>query len=261
MELPMSGRLSNKIALITGSSRGIGRATALAFAREGASFIGVHFSSNTEAAQATIRELEALGAKAVAIKADLRKGKAAAESIWEQFQSAVIAETGESRLDILINNAGIAPAVSLAQTTEAVYDEVMAINLKAPYFLIQAVADQISDNGRIINVSTGFTRVAAPTHPIYAASKGAIETLTLALAPEFGQRGITVNTVMPGVTETDMNAEWITIPEARAGAEAMSVFSRLGQPADVADVIAFLASYEARWTTGQVIDATGGARL
>ncbi|AJP57806.1 hypothetical protein UC34_14085 [Pandoraea vervacti] len=99
---------------------------------------------------------------------------------------------------------------------------------EAPFFLIQAVADHIRDNGRIINVSTGFTRVAAPTHPAYAASKGALETLTLALAPEFGARGITVNAVMPGVTETDMNAAWITIPQARAGAQAMSVFSRIG---------------------------------
>ena len=155
----------------------------------------------------------------------------------------------------------MAPAISLAQTSETAFDEVVTINLKAPFFLIQAVADHIRDNGRIINISTGFTRVAAPTHPAYAASKGALETLTLALAPEFGARGITVNTVMPGVTETDMNAAWIAIPEARAGAEALSVFSRVGQPADVADVIAFVASSEARWTTGQVIDATGGARL
>jgi len=257
----MSARLLNKVALVTGSSRGIGRATALAFAKEGAALIVVHFSSNAEAAQATIREIEALGVKAVAIKADLRQGKEATDSIWEQFKAAATAATGEAKLDILVNNAGIAPATPLAQTTEAVYDEIMTINLKAPFFLIQAAADHIRDNGRIINVSTGFTRVAAPTHPAYAASKGALETLTLALAPEFGPRGITVNTVMPGVTETDMNAEWLTQPEARAGAESMSVFARLGQPSDVADVIAFLASNEARWTTGQVIDATGGARL
>lgn len=257
----MSEKLSNKVALITGSSRGIGRAAALAFAREGARLIGVHYASNADAARATVREIEALGAKAVAIQADLRKGKEATDSIWEQFKATAIATTGEPRLDILVNNAGIAPALPLAQTSESVFDEIVAINLKAPFFLIQALADHIRDNGRIINISTGFTRVAAPTHPVYAASKGAIETLTLALAPAFGPRGITVNTVMPGVTETDMNAEWMAVPEARAGAEAMSVFSRVGQPSDVADVIAFVASNEARWTTGQVIDATGGARL
>jgi NAD(P)-dependent dehydrogenase (short-subunit alcohol dehydrogenase family) len=249
------------VALITGSSRGIGRATALAFAKEGAAVIGIHYASNADAAQATVREIEALGSKAVAVHADLRKGKEAAESLWEQFRSAANSATGEDKLDILVNNAGVAPAISLAQTSEAVFDEIMTINLKAPFFLIQAVADHIRDNGRIINISTGFTRVAAPTHPAYAASKGALETLTLALAPEFGRRGITVNAVMPGVTETDMNAEWLTIAEARAGAEAMSVFSRVGQAADVADVIAFVASHDARWTTGQALDATGGARL
>jgi 3-oxoacyl-[acyl-carrier protein] reductase len=255
----VSGRLSNKVALITGSSRGIGRAAALAFAKEGAAFIGVHYAS--DAAQATVREIEALGAKAIAINADLRKGKEATDIISEKFKAAAIATTGEPWLDILVNNAGVAPAISLAQTSEPVFDEVMTVNFKASFFLIQALADHIRDNGRIINISTGFTRVAAPTHPAYAASKGALETLTLALAPEFGPRGITVNTVMPGTTETDMNAAWMAVPEARAAAEAISVFSRVGQPADVADVIAFVASNEARWTTGQVIDATGGARL
>lgn len=257
----MPGRLSNKITLITGSSRGIGRAVALAFAKEGAALVGVHYASNADAAQSTVREIEALGARAVAINADLRKGKEATDSIWQQFKPAAIAATGEPRLDILVNNAGVAPAIPLTQTSESVFDEVVTVNLKAPFFLMQTLADHIRDHGRIINVSTGFTRVAAPTHPAYAASKGALETLTLALAPEFGARGITVNTVMPGVTETDMNAAWLAIPEARAGAEALSVFSRVGQPADVADVIVFLASDEARWTTGQVIDATGGARL
>lgn len=257
----MSKKLENKTALITGSSRGIGRAVALAFAREGADLIGVHYTAKPDAAQATVRDIEALGIKAVAIKADLRQGKQAADSLWAQFSEAAQAQTGSQALDILVNNAGIAPAVPLKQTTEEVFDEVMVINCKAPFFLIQAVADHIRDNGRIVNVSTGFTRIAAPTHPAYAASKGALETLTLALAPDFAARGITVNAVMPGVTETDMNAEWLASPEARAGAEALSVFSRVGRADDIADVIAFLASNDARWTTGQIIDATGGARI
>jgi NAD(P)-dependent dehydrogenase (short-subunit alcohol dehydrogenase family) len=257
----MSQRLANKIALITGSSRGIGRAAALAFAREGAALIGVHYTANVDAADATVRDIEATGVKAVAVRADLRQGKDAADSLWAQFSEVARNETGSPVLDILVNNAGIAPAIPLNQTSEAAFDEVMTINYKAPFFLIQAVADHVRDNGRIISVSTGFTRIAAPTHPAYAASKGALETLTLALAPEFAQRGITVNAVLPGVTETDMNAEWLASPDARAGAEALSVFSRVGRAEDVADVIAFLASNEARWTTGQMIDATGGARI
>jgi NAD(P)-dependent dehydrogenase (short-subunit alcohol dehydrogenase family) len=257
----MSGRLSNKIALVTGGSRGIGRGIALAFAREGAAFIGVHYGRNAAAAEATVREIEALGAKGVAIKADLGQGKEGADRLWEGFRAAAIEATGEPGLDILVNNAGIAQAISLTETSESAFDDIMTVNFKAPFFLIQAAADHIRDNGRIINISTGFTRIAAPTHPAYAASKGALETLTLALAPDFGRRGITVNAVMPGVTETDMNAEWLAQPEARAGAEAMSALSRIGTPADIADVVAFLASNDARWTTGQMIDATGGARI
>lgn len=257
----MPQRLANKVALITGSSRGIGRAVALAFAKEGAALIGVHYTANADAANATVRDIEALGVKAISVMSDLSQGKDAAASLWAQFSEAARVETGLSALDILVNNAGIARALSLKQTSEAAFDEVMNINYKAPFFLIQAVADHIRDNGRVINVSTGFTRIAAPTHPAYAASKGALETLTLALAPEFAARGITVNAVLPGVTETDMNAEWLASPDARAGAEALSVFSRVGQAEDIADVIAFLASNDARWTTGQMIDATGGARI
>ncbi|CAH2407166.1 SDR family NAD(P)-dependent oxidoreductase [Mesorhizobium ventifaucium] len=256
----MSGRLANKVALVTGGSRGIGRAIALAFAKEGAALIGVHYASNAKAAATTVQEIEALSSRAVAIRADLRDGKAAADSIAEQFRKASLAATGKAGLDILVNNAGIAVATPLAQTSEATFDDLMTINFKAPFFLIQALANDIRDDGRVINVSTGFTRIAAPTHPAYAASKGALETLTLALAPEFASRGITVNAVMPGVTETDMNAAWLAT-DARAGAEALSVFSRVGQPADVADVITFIASNDARWTTGQRIDATGGARI
>lgn len=257
----MTGRLSGKTALITGASSGIGRAAALAFARENAAFIGVHYARNAEAAKAVVAQIEALGGKAVALGADLAQGLPAVESLWRNFQTAALAATGSADLDILVNNAGVAPATAIEDTSEESYDEVFTVNTKAPFFLIKAASNHIRPKGRIINVSTGFTRVAAPGHPAYAASKGAIETLTLSLAPQFGARGITVNAVMPGVTETGMNASWINIPQARAQAEQMSVFSRIGQPSDVANVITFLASDEGGWTTGQVIDATGGARL
>lgn len=257
----MPAPLSHKVALVTGSSRGIGRAVALALARDGAALIGVHYGSNREAADATVREIEAIGSKAVAVHGDLGNAREAALSIREQFTAAALAETGKPGLDILVNNAGIARALSIGETSEADFDALMTINFKAPFFLIQALADDIRNDGRIINVSTGFTRIAAPNHPAYAASKGALDTLSLALAPVFAPRGITVNAVMPGVTETDMNADWLKDHDVRAGAEALSVFGRVGSPEDVADVIALLASPRSRWTTGQVIDATGGARI
>ena len=121
----MSHRLANKIALITGSSRGIGRAAALAFAKEGAALIGVHYTANSDAANATVRDIERLGVKAVAVKADLRQGKDSADSLWAQFSEAARTETGSPALDILVNNAGIAPAIPLKQTSEAAFDEVI----------------------------------------------------------------------------------------------------------------------------------------
>lgn len=208
-----------------------------------------------------MRDVEAFGTKAVAIQADLRRGKTATDLIWEQFKPAAVSAIGEEKLDILVNNAGIAPGLTLDQVDEALFDDLMAINLKAPFFMIQTLASAIRDNGRIINVSTAFTRVAATSDPVYAASKGAIETLTLALAPQFGARGITVNAIMPGATETDMNADKLAIPGVRAMFEAASAFGRVGQADDVAGIIAMLVSEQAHWTTGQTIDASGGTRL
>jgi 3-oxoacyl-[acyl-carrier protein] reductase len=184
-------------------------------------------------AQATVREIEALGAKAVAINADLRKGKEATDSISEQFKAAMIATIGEPWLDILVNNAGVAPAISLAQTSESVFDEVMTVNLKAPFFLIQALADNIRDNGRIINISTGFARVAAPTHPAYAAFERCTRNSDAGACAGVRSSRHHCEYGHAGVTETDMNASWMAVPEARAGAEAMSVFSRVGQTAPV----------------------------
>lgn len=239
-----------KSVVITGVSTGIGWAAAKLLLDRGYRVFG------SVRKQADADRLKAeFGVNFTPLLFDVTD-EAAVLAAAREVRSALNGET----LAGLVNNAGIAVATPLAQTSEATFDDLMTINFKAPFFLIQALANDMRDDGRIINVSTGFTRIAAPTHPAYAASKGALETLTLALAPEFASRGITVNSVMPGVTETDMNAEWLAT-DARAGAEALSVFSRVGQPADVADVITFVASNDARWTTGQSIDATGGARI
>jgi len=254
-------RFSGKVALVTGASRGIGAEIAKKLAAGGAEFIGVHYASNKDAALNVVEDITKLGSKAVALEADLTTGISGVNKLWAAFEDAVRSELGTVHLDILINNVGIGPPVSFEETSIEMYEDVMNVNLKVPFFITQAASPYIRNGGRIINTSTGFTRVAAPMQAIYAASKGALETLTLALAPHFASKGVTINAVRPGITATDMNKEMRSTPEGLAAAAALSAFNRVGTTEDIADVVAFLASEEARWITGHYIDATGGSRL
>ncbi|PWU70411.1 SDR family NAD(P)-dependent oxidoreductase [Gracilibacillus dipsosauri] len=255
------GRFNGKVALVTGASRGIGAEIAKKLAAGGAEFIGIHYANNTDTALKVVDDIKALGAKAVALQADLTSGISGAKKLWAGFEDAARMELGTVHLDILINNAGISPVMSFEETPTETVDDTINVNFKAPYFITQAASPFLRNGGRIINISTGFTRVAAPMNTIYAASKGAIDTLTLALAPHFASKGVTVNAVAPGITATDMNKEMRSTPEGLAQAAAFSAFSRVGTTDDVADIVAFIASEEARWITGQVIDASGGSRL
>jgi 3-oxoacyl-[acyl-carrier protein] reductase len=254
-------RFSGKIALITGASRGMGAEIARKLAAGGAEFIGVHYASNRDAAYKVVEEIKALGSKAVALEADLTTGISGIKKLWAAFEDAVRSEMGSVQLDILINNVGLAHAIPFEETSIETFEDVINVNFKAPYFLTQAASPYFREGGRIINISTGFTRVAGPMHSIYSASKGALETLSLSLAPHFASRGITVNAVRPGTTATDMTKDWLATPEGHAAASSMSVFGRVGTTEDIADVVAFVASEEARWITGQFIDATGGSRI
>jgi NAD(P)-dependent dehydrogenase (short-subunit alcohol dehydrogenase family) len=243
-------------ALVTGASRGIGRAIAVGLAEDGAELVGIHYASNRDAAEQTAKLVADAGATPVLIDVPLdQDGVGAARAVAARFLEHAGA------IDVLVNNAGTNGNQPLGEIDETTYRRVIELNLTAPLFLIQELAPAFRDNGRIVNISTGFTRVAAPTHPVYAATKGAINTLGLALAPTFGPRGITINAVMPGIIDTDMNADWLDDPEARAGAAALSVFNRIGTVDDVSALVRHLASDAGRWTTGQVIDATGGSAL
>ncbi|MEU8775795.1 SDR family oxidoreductase [Streptomyces sp. NPDC048606] len=246
------GKLDGKTALVTGSSRGIGRAIALALAAEGAR-VAVHYAGNEAAAKETVNTIEAAGGQAFAIRAELGV-PGDADALWAAFD-----EHAEG-LDILVNNAGIAGPGLIHEVSEADYDKVFAINAKAPFFIIQKGLDRLRDGGRIVNVSSGVTKVAFPGMTSYAASKGAVEVLTLTLAQTLGSRQITVNAVSPGTIETDIHP-WMADPAAKAHAAGFSVFNRVGQPDDVADVVAFLASDDARWVTGQNIDVSGGSGM
>lgn len=245
-------KLTGSTALVTGASRGIGRAIALRLASEGAR-VGVHYASNQAAAKETVATIEAAGGNAFTIHAELGV-PGDAEALWRAFDEHA------DGLDILVNNAGIAGPGLINEVSEADYDKVFAVNSKAPFFIIQKGLERLRDGGRIINISSGVTKVAFPGMTSYAASKGAVEVLTLTLAQTLGSRGITVNAVSPGTIETDIHP-WMADPAAKAHAAGFSVFNRVGQPADVADVVSFLASADARWVTGQNIDVSGGSGL
>jgi len=247
--------LAGKTALVTGASRGIGRAIALRLARDGAR-VGVHYGSRADAAEQTVKTITEGGGEAFAFQARLGV-PGDAEALWTAFDAHA------DGLDILVNNAGILGGrIPFAEVTEATYDEVFAVNTKAPFFIVQRALSRIRDGGRIINISTRFTHGSRlPELLPYAMSKAAIDSLTATLAKELGPRGITVNAVGPGATDTDMNAARLATPEGRAAIAASSPLNRVAQPEDIADIVAFLASDDARWVTGEWIDASGGSML
>ena len=252
--------MSYSTALITGASRGIGAATATALASSGLKFIGVHYGRDQSAAEDTATRLRSLGATPVLIQADLAEGEPAAAAIAKEWTHA-LTEHGYSGTDVFVSNAGINGAQSLPELDPETYARVQAVNLTAPLFLLHHLADSLTDGGRVVAVSTGYTSTAAPTHLAYTASKAGLEGALRAASPELAQRGITVNCVAPGVIETDLNADWINQDGAREAAGRLSAFGRIGTPEDVADVIVFLAGDSSRWITGQTIDATGGSLL
>ncbi|CAG6398707.1 SDR family oxidoreductase [Streptomyces cocklensis] len=253
-----TSRPDGRTALVTGGSRGIGKAVSLRLAREGV-LVAVHYGHDDEAAQATVKEIEAGGGRALAVRAELGV-PGDADAVWDGFDRGLVALGAEPGVDIVVNNAGITLPRHLADVTEEDYDRVFAVNTRAPFFVLQRALPRLRDGGRIVNISSAASRVAYPPLVAYAMSKGALDTLTLALAAQLGPRGITVNTVAPGFTDTGINPT-LADPQIRRALAAASVFDRLGTPADIADAVAFLAGGDGRWITGHWLDATGGVRL
>lgn len=252
-------RLEDKIALVTGGSRGIGRGIALRLASEGA-LVAVHYGSRRDAAEEVVRLIEEQGGRAFTIEAGLDSLDGVSQLI-ESMDEKLVKLTGSNQFDILVNNAGIGTSKTLEETTETDFDEVFAVNVKAPFFIVQKSLTRLRDGGRIINISSGVTRIAMPEIMAYNVTKGAINTFTLQLAKLLGPRGITVNAVLPGIIDTEVNASWLNTPEARQGAADLSALGRIGEASDVADAVAFLASHDGRWVTAQMLDATGGSNL
>ncbi|MEU8889641.1 SDR family oxidoreductase [Streptomyces sp. NPDC048442] len=248
-------RLEGRTALVTGGSRGIGRGIAERLGRDGAR-VAVHYGTNETAAKEVVGVIEAAGGSAFAIGQELGKqGDAAA--LWAEF------DRHADGLDILVNNAGIGTSESFASIGEAAFDELFAVNVKAPFFLAQLGAGRLRDGGRIINISSGLSHAAVmPELIAYAMTKGALDVFTRDLSKTLGPRGITVNAVAPGIVDTDVNAGWLRGEENSEGwaaAAAHSTLGRVGHTSDIADVVAFLASADGRWITGHWLDATGGS--
>jgi 3-oxoacyl-[acyl-carrier protein] reductase len=252
--------LEGKTALVTGGGRGIGRAVAHRLGRDGAT-VAVAYARDEPAADEVVERIRKHGGRAFALRAELgRHGDAA--SLWGAFDARAARYPPGGGVDIIVNNAGIGRSSDLASLTEDGFDEVFAVNVRAPFFIVQQGLERLRDGGRIINISSGAARLAMPEIIAYGATKGALDTFTLNLAKELGSRGITVNSVAPGIIDTDVNAGWLRgNPRAEAHAASLAALGRVGQPEDVADIVGFLASDDARWVTGRVIDATGGSGL
>lgn len=251
------GDLIGKTALVTGASRGMGRATAERLAREGA-LVAVHYSTGKDAAEEVVAGIEKDGGRAFAVQAELGVPGDVHE-LFLGLEQGLKERTGSPELNIVVNNAGVMGGLKPEDTTPEQFDRLVAVNAKAPFFIIQRALPNMPDGGRIINISSGLTRFANPDEIAYAMTKGAVEMLALHFAKHLGPRNITVNSVAPGITRN--GNPLFNIPEAVEQMAALSAFNRVGEPQDVADVVAFLASDDARWITGAFIDASGGTLL
>jgi NAD(P)-dependent dehydrogenase (short-subunit alcohol dehydrogenase family) len=251
---------TNKIALVTGGSRGLGRNSALQLAQSGHDLIITYRSQEAEANE-VVAQIEALGRKVVALQLDtsiMASFPAFVEAVTQQLQQ----HWNRSVFNFLINNAGIDASSPFAETTEEDFDNLLNVHFKGVYFLTQKLLPLLADGGGIVNFSTGLARFTTPGYAAYASMKGAVETLTKYMAKELGSRGIRANVVAPGIIKTDFTAKARAAhPQLEQYMSANTAHPRIGEPEDIGSVVAFLCSDAARWVNAQRIEASGGYSL
>lgn len=248
------------ISLVTGASRGLGRNSALSIARHGGDVILTYRGGEAQA-KAVVAEIEAMGRKAVALRLDVTDVASFAPFAAE-LRSVLSSTWDRDSFDHLVNNAGQGEMASIAETTEAQFDALFDTHVKGVFFLTQALLPLIADGGRIVNFSSGLTRVSMPGFSAYSAAKGAIETLTVYMAREFGARGITANAVAPGAIETDFLGGAVRdMPDLNRQFAEMTALGRVGMPDDIGPMVASLLGPDNRWITGQRIEVSGGQTI
>lgn len=248
------------ISLVTGGSRGLGRNTATSIARHGGDVI-LTYRSGKENAEAAVAEIEALGRKAVALQLDT-SDISAFPAFVEALRSALSATWSRDTIDHLVNNAGHGEMADFAATTEGQFDALFSVHVKGVFFLTQALLPVLADGGRIINFSSGLTRVSFPGFSAYSAAKGAVEILTIYMARELGSRGITANCVAPGAIETDFLGGAVRdIPDYNQAFAGMTALGRVGVPDDIGPMVASLLGPDNRWVNGQRIEVSGGQTI
>jgi 3-oxoacyl-[acyl-carrier protein] reductase len=246
-------KLNGKVAIVTGASKGIGAAVAKTLAAQGAAVV-VNYASSKAGAEAVVKSITSSNGKAIAVQGDVSK---AAEA--KALVDAAIAAFG--RLDILVNNSGVYEFGPLESVTEPQFRKMFDVNVLGLLLVTQAAAPHLREGASIINIGSGVTAITPPQTAVYTATKGAVDAITGVLANEFGPRKIRVNTVSPSLTETEgTHSAGMLASEFEAGIIAQTPLGRLGQPQDIADVVSFVASDDARWVTGEKISAGGGLR-
>ncbi len=252
--------MTNKIAVVTGGSRGLGRDMAISLARKKIDVI-LTYNSNQKLADEVVKEIRQIGQKAFALKFDVSDLKSY-DNFLAEIKKLLGSEWNTDKFDFLINNAGVGATIPIAQVTEEAFDNLMNIHFKGVYFLTQKALLMLNDNGAIVFISSGTTRFCVPGYSVYSSLKGALEIFTKYVAKEYGFRGIRSNIVAPGPVETDFNNAAIrNNPQMQNFLTAQTPLSRVAKADDIGSVVAFLCTEDAKWINGQRIEVSGGINL